>query len=139
MRRRWYLGIPLVLLAMTAATAAPAEPLRTARVGDRMGSLVTGLKKVEGTALGSCAAGAPVVSYVNYVVPGRPADDDNASFQAFTVGKHLVAVVAYDEEDLDTPVAVYADMDGNGLITNIWPIDNAPAPCAIMQGLHYQP
>ncbi len=87
--------------------------------------------------LGSCAAGAPVVSYVNYVVPGRPADDDNASFQALTIGDRVVAVVAYDEQDLSTPVAVYADIDGKGLITNVWPVAVAPEPCAIVQGLHY--
>jgi hypothetical protein len=80
-----------------------------------------------------------MVSYVNYVVPGRPADDDNASFQAFTIGDRVVAVVAYDEQDLNTPVAVYADIDGKGLITNMWPIADAPEPCAIMQELHDQP
>ena len=129
----------MFLVTMTVAMAAFAEPLRVAKVGDPMGSLVTGLKKVDGAALGSCSTGAPVVSYVNYVVPGRPADDDNASFQAFTLGDRVVAMVAYDEQDLSTPVAVYADMDGSGLITNVWPIKNAPALCAIMLGLDDQP
>jgi len=139
MTRTWYFGVSAVLMALTLATVASAEPLRTANVGDRMGSLVTGLQKADGGPLGSCAAGAPVVSYVNYVVPGRPADDDNASFQAFTIGDRVVAVVAYDEQDLSTPVAVYADIDGEGLITNMWPAADAPDACAILQGLHYQP
>jgi hypothetical protein len=36
-------------------------------------------------------------------------------------------------------VAVYADMDGNGIITNIWPAAEAPAPCVILEPLHDQP
>src|ERR1700737_1790805 len=61
MSRKGYLGIAVFLLAMSVAVAAPAEPLRNAKVGDRMGSLVTGLTKVDGASLGSCANGAPVV------------------------------------------------------------------------------
>lgn len=139
MTRNGYVGVPVVLLFMTMAVAASAEPLRIGKVGDHMGSLVNGLAQVDGAPLGSCADGAPVVSYVDYVVPGRPADDDNASFQAFTIGKHVVALVSYDEQDLTTPVAVYADMDGGGLVTNVWSVPEAPALCAIVQGLHYQP
>ena len=139
MTRKWYVGIPVALLAMTVATAASAQPLRIAQVGDRMGSLVTGLRKVDGGALGSCAAGAPVVSYVDYVVPGRTPDDDNASFQAFTVGDHIVALVSYDEEDLSAPVAVYADRDGKGLVTDVWSVTDVPGLCAIVQGVRYQP
>ena len=139
MSRKWYIGIPVVLLAVSITMAASAQALRIAKVGDRMGSLVTGLTKIDGGPLGSCAAGAPVVSYVNYVVPGRPADDDNASFQALTIGGHVVAMIAYDEEDLNTAVAVYADIEGNGLVTNAWSIPEAPQLCAIVQGLHYQP
>jgi hypothetical protein len=139
MARKGLVGILMVLLAMTMAMAASAEPLRIAKVGDHMGSLLNDLAKVDGAPLGSCADGAPVVSYVDYVVPGRPADDDNASFQAFAIGEHVVAVVSYDEEDLSTPVAVYADLDGAGLVTNVWSVPEAPALCAIVQGLHYQP
>jgi hypothetical protein len=94
--------------------------------GRPMGSLVTGLTKVDGGPLGSCAAGAPVVGYVDYVVPGRPLDDTNASFQALTIGDHVVAMIAYHEQDLNTAVAVYADADGNGLVTNAWSGSNAP-------------
>jgi hypothetical protein len=139
MTRNAYVGVPVLLLAMTVAVAASAEPLRIAKVGDRMGSLVTGLTKVAGGPLGSCAAGDPVVSYVDYVVPGRPGDDDNASFQALTIGDRLVAMIAYDEQDLSTPVAIYADMDGHGLVTDVWSVSNAPQLCAIVQTLHYQP
>lgn len=139
MTRKWYIGIPVVLLAMTVTVAASAQPLRIAKVGDRMGALVTGLIKVDGGPLGSCVAGAPVVGYIDYVVPGRSPDDDNASFQALTIGDHIVAMIAYDEQDLSAPVAVYADIDGNGLITNVWSIPDAPQPCAIVRGLHYQP
>lgn len=139
MTRKWCVGIPVVLVTITIAMATSAQPLRAAKVGDRMGSLVTGLKKVDGAALGSCSPGAPIVRYFNYVVPDRPADDDNASFPALTIGERIVAIVAYDEQNLSRVVAVYADMDGNGLITNVWPIVNVPAPCALMQGLRYQP
>jgi hypothetical protein len=139
MIHKWHIGIPVVLLAMTVTVAASAEPLRTAQVGDRMGSLVTGLRMVDGGPLGSCAAGAPLVSYVDYVVPGRPPDDTNASFQALTIGDHVWAIIAYDEQDLSTPVAVYADIDGHGLVTNVWSIPHAPQLCAILRGLHYQP
>ncbi len=139
MIRSWYVGISVVLLAMTVTVAASAEPLRIAKVGDRMGSLVTGLAKIDRGPLGWCAAGAPVVSYVDYVVPGRPLDDANASFQALTIGDHVVAMIAYDEQDLGTPVSIYADIDGNGMVTNVWSIPTAPQLCAIVRRLHYQP
>ena len=48
MIHKGYIGIPVVLLAMTVTVAASAEPLRIAKVGDRMGSLVAGLTKVNG-------------------------------------------------------------------------------------------
>lgn len=139
MTRKWYAGISVVLLAMIVAVAASAEPLRIAKVGDHMGSLVTGLMKVDGGPLGSCADGAPLVSYVNYVVPGRSPDGTNASFQALIIGAHVVAMIAYDEQDLRTPVEIYADIDGNGLVTNAWSIPNAPQLCTIVRGLRYQP
>lgn len=139
MTRKWYAGILVVVLAMSIAMAASAQALRIASVGDPMGSLVTGLSKVDGASLGACAAGGPVVSYVDYVVQGRTPDDNNASFQAFTIGDHVVAMVAYDEEDLSAPLAVYADMNRNGLVTNVWSVSDTPALCAIVQGLRYQP
>jgi hypothetical protein len=127
------------LIAMTATMATSFESLRIAKVGDRMGALVTGLRKADGGSPGSCGAGAPVVGYIDYVVPGRPADDDNASFQALTIGKHVVAIIAYDEQDLSAPVAVSSDIDGNGFATDGWSIPNATQLCAIVKGLHYQP
>jgi hypothetical protein len=139
MIRKWYFGIPLVLLAMSVAGAASAQPLRSAKVGDSMGSLITGLRKVDAGPLGSCAPGNPVVSLTDYVVQGRTPDDENASFQAFTVGDRTVVVIAYDEDDLSAPMAVYADLDGSGLITNAWSIDETPTLCAILGKLHYQP
>jgi hypothetical protein len=138
MTRKWYVGVPVVLVALTVAMAASAEPRRAAGVGERMGFLVTGLGNIGGP-IGSCAAGTPVGSYVKYIVPGRPANDDNASLQSFAMGDHLVAVVAHDERGLNTLVAVYAAIDWNSLITNMWPVANVPAPCAMGQGLHYRP
>jgi hypothetical protein len=139
MIRKWYFGISVVLLTMVIVAAAYAEPLRSAKVGDRMGSLITGLRKVDDGPLGSCAFGNGVVSVTDYTVPGRAPDDDNASYQAFTIEDHIVALVAYDEGDLSTPVAVYADIDGNGLVTHAWPAEEAPSLCAIVKNLHYRP
>lgn len=137
MTRRWHLVVSLVVLALTTTVAASGEPLRTASVGDRLGSLVTGLVKVEVGPIGACDPGTPIISYVDYVVPGRPADDDNASLIGFKMGDRVVMVVAFDEQDLSTPVTVYADMDGHGLITNVWPVADSPTPCDIMQQLRY--
>lgn len=91
MIRRSYVAIPVVLLAMMVTVAASAEPLRIANVGDRMGSLVTGLRKIDGGPPGSCTAGAPVVSYVDYVVPGRPPDDSIDSSRTATM-RHRAGV-----------------------------------------------
>jgi hypothetical protein len=139
MTRRWHLALSLVVLVLTTTVAASAEPLRTALVGDRMDSLLAGLTKVELGPIGSCAASAPVISYVDYVVPGRSMDDDNASLVGLAIGDRIVVMVVYDEQDLSTPVDVYADLDGNGLITNVWPFAEAPAPCEIMQRVRYHP
>lgn len=38
---KWHLAVPLIILAMAVATAASAQALRTAAVGDQIGSLVT--------------------------------------------------------------------------------------------------
>lgn len=139
MIRNWHLAVPLTILAMAVATAESAQPLRTAAVGDPIGSLVNGLTKVDAGPVGSCGEGAPIISYVDYVVPGRPADDDNASFVGLTVGDRMVMLVAYDEEDLSAPVAVYADIDGEGTVTNVWPAAEAPEPCAILEKVDDQP
>jgi hypothetical protein len=138
MTRRVCTMVPLVLLVLSLSIAAFAEPFRTAQIGDRIGSLLAGLRKVDAGPVGSCPDGK-IVGYVDYVVPGRTPDDHNASFVGFTVGSHVVIVVAYDENDLSAPVNVYADMEGKGLITDVWPVDTAPSPCAIMQHLRYDP
>jgi hypothetical protein len=62
MIRKWYCGISMILLAMSVAGAASAQPLRNAQVGDSMSSLIIGLQKVNVGPLGSCAPGKPVVS-----------------------------------------------------------------------------
>jgi hypothetical protein len=69
---KWHLAVPLIILAMAVATAASAHALRTAAVDDQIGSLVTGLTKVDAGPLGSCGDGAPTIGYVDYVVPSRP-------------------------------------------------------------------
>lgn len=140
MTRHPYLVVALTVLAMAAAMAAvSAAPLRSAKVGDPMGSLVAGLIRVDGGRVGSCADGAPIVHHVDYVVPGRPADDDNASLIGFTVGHRVVILVAFDEENLSTPVMVSADRDGDGLVTDVWSVADAPTPCAIVQGIQHHP
>lgn len=132
MKRKWYYAISLMVLVTAVATAASAQPLRSAKVGDSMRSLVGGLQEVSGGPLGSCNPGGPVVSLVDYVAPGMAPVHDNASFRAFTVGKQIVALVAYDESDLTVPVTVYADTGGTGVVTNVWSVDNAPQLCAII-------
>ena len=131
-----HLAVPLIILTMAVATASSAQALRTAAVGDQIGSLVTGLTKVDAGPVGSCGDGAPTIGYVDYVVPGRPADDDNASFVGLAVGDRIVMLVAYDEEDLSTPVAVYADIDGHGTVTDVWQAAEAPGPCVILDQAH---
>ena len=139
MIRNRHLAVPLTILVMAVATVASAQPLRTATVGDQIGALVAGLTTVDAGPIGSCGEGAPMISYVDYVVPGRPVDDDNASFVGLAIGDRMIMLVAYDEDDLSTPVAVYADSDGKGMVTNVWPAGEAPEPCAILEKVHDQP
>jgi hypothetical protein len=91
MIRNWHPAVALTILAMAVTTAASAQPLRTAGVGDQIRSLVTGLTKVDAGPVGSCGEGAPIIGYVDYVVPGRPADDDNGSFVGLTVGERMIS------------------------------------------------
>jgi hypothetical protein len=134
MKRPLHLVLGLAMAAMAAATtSAPAASLRNANVGDRMGSLVAGLVKVDAGPVGSCTAGGPVVRSIDYVVPGRPTDDDNASLIGFSVGDRVVILVAFDEDDLSTPLAVYADRNGKGLVTDVWPAADAPSLCEIVE------
>lgn len=130
MRRSAYLVAIVTILAVTATVYA--APLRAAKVGDRMDSLVAGLTKVAGEERIACGEAGPALSYVDYVAPGRPADDDNASFVGLARNGQLILLVAFDEEDLDSPVTVYADLAGKGLVTHMWAVAEAPGPCAIV-------
>lgn len=135
---KWYIALPLTLALATLTVAAFAQPLRTGKIGDRMDTLTEGLQIVNGGPIGLCGSSG-TVGYVDYVRPELPATDENASFVGLTVQNRTVIVVAYDEDDLSTPVAVYADLDGDGNITNVWTVDSAPSPCDILSQLHYQP
>jgi hypothetical protein len=149
MMRKW-LAIPLAVSAViVVTTSVSAQQVRGAKIGDHIASLVTGLVPINGGPLGSCAEGAPVVVYAQFLVPPRvdvPVfgplgnhDGDNASVLGFFIGNRFVMLVAFDEQNPSVPLAVYADLDGNGLITSVWPVAQAPALCAIVQQLHYKP
>lgn len=128
-----------LIAALAAATAAWTAPLRTARVGDRMDALIAGLTPLPRGPVRACRGGGPSLTYIDYVVPGRPAGDESASFVGFAEGDRLVILVAYDEDNLGTPVTVYADLDGRGLVTNVWPAEAAPSPCGIVRQFHDRP
>lgn len=119
-----------IAVVVCACVAAGAAPLRNADVGAPMTALVSGLNRVDRGVVGRC--GETQVSYADYVLPGRPQDDDHASFVGFSVKDRLVILVAYDEDDLSVPVGVYADLDGGGNVTHYWAVDSAPQPCAIV-------
>jgi hypothetical protein len=149
MIRKWVV-VPLVVSAMAVVTmTASAQHLRSAKVGDPIASVVNGLAAVNGAGVGQCPTGGPDVRYVQFLVPPRvdvPVfgplgnhDDDNASFLALIAGTHIVMLVAFDEQNPSLAAEVFADLDGNGRITNVWPVAQAPALCAIMQQLHYKP
>jgi hypothetical protein len=63
----------------------------------------------------------------------------NASLIGFSVGDHVVILVAFDEDDLSTPLAVYADRNGKGLVTDVWSAADAPTLCEIVGGVQDQP
>jgi hypothetical protein len=144
------LAVPLVVLAIVMVVGpASAQHVRAAKVGDRIVSLLTGLVPVNGGPLGTCPASAALIVYAQFLVPPRVDvslfgplgnhEDDNASFVGFFIGNRFVMLVAFDEQQISTPAEVYADLDGNGMITNVWPAAQAPTLCAIVQQLHYQP
>jgi hypothetical protein len=132
----WKIGPAAAVAAVmwTCVAAASAAPLRNADVGAPMTALLSGLNRVDRGVVGRC--GETEVSYADYVVPGRPQDDDHASFVGFSAKDRLVIIVAYDEDDLGVPVTVYADLDGAGNVTNTWTVENAPQPCAILSQMH---
>jgi hypothetical protein len=149
MIRKW-LVVPMVLSSLAVVTmTASAQHVRSAKVGDPIASLLSGLTPVNGAGVGSCPTGGPDIRYVQFLVPPRvdvPVfgplgnhDDDNASFLALIMGTHIVMLVAFDEQNPSLAAEVAADLDGNGRITNVWPVAQAPALCAIVQQLHYKP
>jgi hypothetical protein len=150
MTSKWIAG-PLVIVSITVITmTASAQHVRSAKVGDPIASLLTGLVPVNGGGIrGQCLTAGPDIRYIQFLVPPRvdiPVfgllgnyDDDNASFLGFIVGTHMVMLVAFDEQNPSLAAQVFADLDGNGRITNVWPVAQAPALCAIVQQLHYKP
>jgi hypothetical protein len=122
-----YLAALLVIVFV--ATTATAAPLRNAKVGSRIGSLIVGLTRVT---LDSGKCGIVPVDRVGWVVPGRSRDEDHASFVGFLVQGKIAVLASYDEEDLDKAVIVYADIDGKELITDVWPVEDAPSACWIV-------
>ena len=136
--RRTLLMVTLAFVLSLAATAW-AQPLRAAQVGDRMGSIIVGLTQITLDS-GACRTpqGLVPVRRVAYVVPGRVTNEDNASAIAFIMMSGQVAVLAtFDEANMDEAVTVYADKDGLGLVTNVWPVADAPRACDVIRDLHY--
>ena len=122
-----YLAALVVLLVLTGT--ATASPLRDAKAGSRIGGLVVGLTRIP---LDSGKCGIVPVERVGWVVPGRPRDEDHASFVGFLVRGRIAVLASYDEGNLDTAMIVYADLDGHDLITDVWPVDQAPSACWIV-------
>ena len=150
MSGRWCLGL-LVVLAVTLYTmTASAQQVPSAKVGDQVGSLLTGLAPVNGAGAGSCPGSSAAIYYEQFLVPPTSGsfnlwnsmgshDVDNASFLSFMIDTHIIMLVAFDEQDPSVVAEVYADLDGRGLITNVYPADQAPALCDVVQQLHYRP
>jgi hypothetical protein len=149
MTRRCCLALATALTITCLTMPASAQHLRSAKVGDRLASLVTGLAAVNGAGVGACAQSGASILYAQFLVPPRVdvpflgvlgnKEDDNASYLVFLIGTRMVMMIAFDEQDPSVPAAVYADLDGKGLITNIWPAAQAPSLCAVVQQLRYQP
>ena len=142
--------VSLVLLSMSAVTTtASAQHVRSASVGDPIASLLAGLVPVNGGSVGQCPTAGLDILYVQFLVPPKvdlPVfgplgnhDGDNASFLGLVMGTHIVMLVAFDEQNPSLAAQIFADLDGNGRITHIWPVAQAPALCAIVQQLHYKP
>ncbi len=120
----------LAIVFTIFAIPALAAPIRTSKVGDRMGALVVGMVKVDSGAETAC--GRTPVRIFDYVVPGRPLDEDHASFIGIWAYDRLVILVSFDDEDLSAPVEVYADLTGDGLVTHLWAVDDAPSGCQLI-------
>jgi len=150
MSRRWCLALLAILAVTLYGTAASAQQVRSAKVGDQVGSLLTGLAPVNGAGVGSCPGSNAAIFYEEFFVPPTSGsfnlwnsmgshDIDNASFLSFGIGDHIIMLVAFDEQDPSLVAEVYTDLDGKGLITNAYPAAQAPALCEVVQQLHYQP
>ena len=126
-------------LVLSVEAVAWAQPLRKAGVGDRMGSLTVGLTQISvDTGVCGTPQGAVPVRRAAFVVPGRDASEENASIVALVLATGRIVVLAtFDEANLDEPVTIYADKDGHGLVTDLWPVADAPKPCDIVRGLRY--
>jgi hypothetical protein len=121
----------LAILLTVPAVSALGAPMRTAKIGDRMGALVVGMAKVDSGRKGTC--GDTPVQIFDYIVPGRPLDEDHASFIGAWAFDRLVVLVSFDESDLTVPITVYADLEGQGLVTDLWAVEEAPAGCELIQ------
>ena len=150
MSRRWCLALLAILAVTFYGTAASAQQVRSAKVGDQVGSLLTGLAPVNGAGAGSCPGSTAAIFYEQFFVPPTSGsfnlwnsmgshDIDNASFLSFEIGDHIIMLVAFDEQDPSLVAEVYTDLDGKGLITNAYPAAQAPDLCEVVQQLHYQP
>lgn len=150
MSRRWCLALLVVLVGTFYTATVSAQQVRSAKVGDQVESFVTGLAPVNGGGVGSCPGSSAAIFYEQFFVPATSGsftlwnsmgshDVDNASFMSYEIGTHVIMLVAFDEHDPSLVAAVYADLDGKGLITNIYPAAQAPALCEVVQQLHYQP
>ena len=150
MSRRWCLALLVVLAVTLYTTTISAQQVRSAKVGDQVGSFLTGLAPVNGAGAGSCPGSSAAIYYEEFFVPPTSGsfnlwnsmgshDVDNASFLSFMIDTHIIMLVAFDEQDPSVVAEVYADLDGKGLITNVYPADQAPALCEVVQQLHYQP
>jgi hypothetical protein len=125
--------IALLVVCLTSSLVY-ADPFYSAKIGERLTKLTVGLNSVS-LDKGLCAGVLPA-ERVGWVIPGREKNEDNASVVGFYMiikGQHqLVIMVTYDEQNKDEPSTVYADMDGKGLITNVWDAADAPGACQIM-------
>ena len=150
MSRKWYRALLVILAVIFCTTTVSAEHVRSAKVGDQVESLLTGLALVNGAGVGACPGSNAAILYTQFFVPPTKGsfnlwnamgshDVDNAAVLGFMIGTHIIMLVAFDEQNPSVVARVYADLDGKGLITNVWSAFEAPALCEVVPQLHYQP
>jgi hypothetical protein len=150
MSGKWYPALLVILAVTFCTTAASAQQARSANVGDQVEALLTGLAPVNGAGVGSCPGSSAAIFYEQFFVPPTSGsftlwnsmgshDVDNAAFLSYMIGTRIIMLVAFDEQNPSVPAEVYADLDGKGLITNVYPAAQAPLLCEVVQQLHYQP